>query len=211
MALTTVGRTIATIRKGNEIVIDKANIPSTNTASDVDFTETIGRKGDAMLLFPRANGSIAAVLRGISAGNAAVAGKADTTPLANMELWTIDGGAVIIRDIIGIVTTTAIGAGACNCKITYDPDDGGADVDLFANVDIDAQPTGAIIRATGDISDDAIISLDVAEASGYDANKGGIVISAAGDIKVIYSATPAGQVNWFIRYTSLGGVLSTIT
>ena len=136
-----------------------------------------------------------------------VQGTLDTSPLGTtLDLWSTSG-PIIIRDLFGIVTTTAIQAQATNVKITFDPDDGGANTDLCANVDATGIVTGSIIRLTGDITDAAIISTDVAEASGYDMNKGGIILSQAGDILVTYGATSNGQINWFIKYDSLGGII----
>ncbi len=140
-----------------------------------------------------------------------IRGTLDATPLllTNMDLWSTTG-PVVITGLFGIVTTTAVEAQATTTKITFDPDDGGSDVDLCATVDATGAATGKIIRLTGDVSDAAIISLDVAEAFGYNLRRGGLILSQAGDIKVIYGAQDSdGQINWYIRYESINSSILT--
>ncbi len=128
------------------------------------------------------------------------------TPLASADLWSCSG-PVLIHNIWGIVTTTAIAAAATNTKISFDPDDGGSDVDLCANLDITGQATGTINRVSKDFSEALIASLDVSEVTDYHSEV--VIIGQAGDIKVTYSAATAGQINWFIRYSKIGtGVIT---
>lgn len=128
------------------------------------------------------------------------------SPLASADLWSCSG-PVIIHDIWGIVTTTAIQAQSTTVTLSFDPDDGGSDVNLNTAVDANGYPTGQIIRCTKDVSEAALGFLDVAEAT--DIQAPGIIISQAGDIKVTYGAASTGQINWFIRYTKIGtGVIT---
>ncbi len=183
-----------------------ADLVSANATTDNDFTEGMGRKADTAVHVIGTTASAMAYLKGLMTAGGYVAGTTDTSPLASMDLWSLSG-PVIITDIVGIVTTTAIQAQATNTKISFDPDDGGSDVDLCANLDATGDVTGTIYRITGDFSDALVSGLDALESSGHDVKKG-IPLSQAGDIKVTYGATSTGQINWFIKYESLGGVIT---
>ncbi|KKN72296.1 hypothetical protein LCGC14_0412470 [marine sediment metagenome] len=134
-----------------------------------------------------------------------IAGTTDTSPLASMDLFSITGGLVRVFEIVGYVTTV-IETQACNMQIVYDPDDGGADIDLCTALDISADVTGAIYRITGDVSDAIIDTLDIAEAT-PSTNEGSYmgIIMSPGDIKVTYADTNTGVIDWYIHYESIGG------
>lgn len=166
------------------------------------INQVIGNKADtAAVGVPSTSESLMAYVKQIAQNvPEIVAGTTDTSPLGSMDLWTISG-PVLILDIWGIVATV-IQTQATNCKLSFDPDDGGSDVDLCTNVDLTAAATGSIIRITRDVSEAAIISLDVAEVTDYHSEA--MIIGQAGDIKVTYGAASTGVVNWYLRYVKIG-------
>lgn len=176
-----------------------------NTGLNTNIAERIGNLEDDPVGSPSDTASIVAMLKGsLGASSPWILGTEDTTPLGNtLDLWSTDG-PVVITGLFGVVHTTPIQAQATNVKISFDPDDGGGNVDLCANVDAVSSATGSIIRLTGDISDAAIISLDVAEAPGFDFKKG-IILSQPGSIFVTYGATSVGEINWYVKFESVDG------
>jgi len=83
----------------------------------------------------------------------------------------------------------------------------GADVDLCAVLDINADAVGTRYRLTGDISDAMIATLNMVESSGYDMGKSPIHLSA-GKIHANSSAARTGVIAWYVRYISLGGIIT---
>jgi len=165
--------------------------------TDVDWSGNVQQGDEFLLSFPQALG-----------GRILVPAKHHASPLASTDLWSISG-PIIVYDIFGIVTTTAIQAQATTVQLKFDPDDGGSDVALDAgSYDATGAAIGTIIRWTGDLSDALAASLDVAEAPSYDSPAYGVVIGQAGDIKVVYGAASTGQINWFIRYESIIGAVT---
>jgi len=183
------------------------DLVAANATTDADWTETLGRKEDTAVHVPGTTASAMAYIKGLMTDNGYVAGKAITS-ITTQDVWSTDG-AIIIRDLIGIVTTV-VQTQACNLKITFDPDDGGANVDLAANLAISADAVGTIYRITGDISDALTESLDVCEASAFDVGKG-IVLSQAGDILITTSTENTGVIAWYLKYESLGGTVTAAT
>ena len=182
--------------------------PANNNTNNDFMRDVIGSKADTVAAGAvTSTDTIMAYLKQLVATQPEiVAGTTDTTPLGSMDLWSCSG-PVLIHDIWGIVTTTAVANATTNVKLSFDPDDGGSDVDLCANVDADNAATGTIIRITKDISDAALLILDVHEAIGIEVMP--IILGQAGDIKVTYGATSAGQINWFLSYTKIGtGVIT---
>ena len=185
--------------------------PQTDSTGNDFMREVIGSKADAAAVgVVTATESLMAYIKQLVAGiPEIVAGKTDTTPLASMDLWSCSG-PVLIHDIWGIVTTTAVAAATTNCKISFDPDDGGSDVDLCTNLDLTGSAVGTILRVTRDFSEALIASLDIAEVTDYHAPA--VIIGQAGDLKVTYGAASAGQINWYLQYTKIGtGVITAST
>jgi len=188
--------------------IKKASVDSTTNKL---MRDVIGNKSDAA-----AAGSVttteslmAYVKQLVGSQPEFVSGLTDTTPLASMNLFTITGGPVMIHEVFGVVTTTAIQAQATTIKLQLDPTDGGTDVDLCsAGLDATGDATGTIYRLTKDFSEALIALLDVSEATDIQAPG---VICQPGNIKVVYGDTSTGQINWYCIYSRLGGVLTTAT
>jgi hypothetical protein len=182
--------------------------PQTDTTKNDFMREVIGSKADAAAVgvVTETESLMAYIKQLVATQPEIVAGTTDTSPLGSMDLWSCSG-PVLIHDIWGIVTTTAIQAQATNCKLSFDPDDGGSDVDLCTNLDLTGAAVGTILRVTRDVSEALIASLDVAEVTDYHAPA--MIIGQAGDIKVTYGAASTGQINWFLMYTKIGtGVIT---
>jgi hypothetical protein len=105
-------------------------------------------------------------------------------------------GKCLISDIIGEVTTQ-IGAGANNLKLISNPTVG-ADVDLCAVVDIDADAVGTVYHITGTLADAMI-----ATTSGAVESQSIPQIVTAGTIDVSCSASKTGSVKWSLFYIPL--------
>ena len=182
--------------------------PANDSTVNDFMRDVVGSKADAAAVGAVSETeSLMAYLKQLVAGvPEIVAATPAASPLASGDLWSCSG-PVLINDIWGIVTTTAIQAQATNCKLSFDPDDGGSDVDLCTNLDLTGDAVGTIYRVTRDVSEALIASLDVCEVTDYHAPA--MILGQAGDIKVTYGAASTGQVNWFIQYTKIGtGVIT---
>ena len=159
----------------------------TNDQTNNDFMrDVVGSKADAAAVGAvTETESLMAYLKQLVAGiPEIVAATPVASPLASGDLWSCSG-PVLVWDIWGIVTTTAIQAQATTVALSFDPDDGGSDVALDGGTyDATGAATGTIIRCTRDVSEILIASLDVAEVTDYHAPA--MIIGQAGDIKVTY-------------------------
>jgi hypothetical protein len=112
-------------------------------------------------------------------------------------LFRITGGKVRILEIVGEVTTV-MQADANNTKLKHNPSGVGADVDLCAVLDVNADAVGTLYSITGDFSDamaDGLWSLETDETM----EKRGIILGP-GDIELDCAASRTGQVKWTLNY-----------
>lgn len=119
-----------------------------------------------------------------------------------LSLFTITG-RVMISDIIGEVTT-ASAAGANNMKLIANPTVG-ADVDLCATVDVDADAIGTLYNITGTLADAMI-----ATTSGAFKSQAAPVMVSAGTIDLSCSGSKAGLIKWTLLYIPID-LNSTVT
>ena len=112
------------------------------------------------------------------------------------DLFRVSGGKVMIFDIIGEVTT-AIQAGANNMKILSNPTTG-ADVDLCAVLDIDADAVGTMYSISGTLSD----ALKATTSGAFEGQSTPICV-APGDIELSCSASKTGSVKWTLFYAPI--------
>ena len=77
------------------------DLPSANTATDRDWTETLGRKADTAVLTVGTTASIAAMVKGLL-GRGQWASKAFTSPLTSGDAFSITG-LVKVYEIVGVV------------------------------------------------------------------------------------------------------------
>lgn len=120
--------------------------------------------------------------------------KANISQSGAAAIFTVSGGKILLCDIIGEVDTTIIAGGANNMKLTANPTTG-ADVDLCAVVDIDADAVGTMYNITG-----TLIDAMIATTSGAVASQPTPIIIAPGTIDLYCSASKTGKIKWSLFY-----------
>lgn len=123
---------------------------------------------------------------GFRADKAAATLPATTT----QNLFTIAGGRVLIKLLIGEVSTV-VQAQACNLKVTCAPTTGTA-VDIAANVDINGKEARGLFLVEGDGT--ALVS--TAAGAAYSAVGINPFVCAEGVIRIATSATNTGATKW---------------
>lgn len=119
-----------------------------------------------------------------------------------LSLFTVTG-RVMISDIIGEVTD-ASAVGANNMKLIAAATVG-ADVDLCAVVDVDADAVGTLYTITGTLADAM-----VATTSGAVKSQALPQIVSAGTIDLSCSGSKAGKIKWTLFYIPID-LNSTVT
>jgi len=116
--------------------------------------------------------------------------------LTGDSLFNIEGGRVLVRQILGEVTTL-METKTINFKLTSDPDTG-TTTDLCGNLDLTAAEVGSLLTISGVV------------ATAMQIGKSGSVIGqlfpipvAAGAIKAVVGATHTGSIKWDIWYVPL--------
>ena len=133
--------------------------------------------------------------------------RATSTVAADIDLFSIDGGRVLLLGFIGKVTT-AIGGGSQDFVVLLDPDDGGSDVTVASLVAVDGDVVGTqyTLNTTGGGA--LVPTLDVA----YNAILATPIVLTAGDLRLDVTGTEAGSVQWDAIYVPLdtGASLSAV-
>lgn len=127
--------------------------------------------------------------------------RATATVAADQDLFSVDGGRVILLGFVGEVTT-AIGAGSQDFGIFFDPDDGGSNVDLADTTTplvVDADPTGTLYTLNTTAGGDLVATTDIA----YNAILATPIVLTAGDIVLDVTGTEVGSVKWSAIYVPL--------
>lgn len=127
--------------------------------------------------------------------------RATATVAADQDLFSVDGGRVILLGFVGEVTT-AIGAGSQDFAILFDPDDGGSNVDLADSATplvVDADVTGTLYTLNTTAAGDLVATTDIA----YNAILATPIVLTAGDIVLDVTGTEAGSVKWDAIYVPL--------
>lgn len=122
---------------------------------------------------------------------------ADVVTGAAVPIFTVSGGRVLLKLIVGEVTTQ-IGAGATNAKFQFNPTTGTTN-DMCANLDIDADEVGALYTIDGT---PATAMLRSESGAVRNMQNDGIVLSP-GDIEFITSANRASSIKFQARYIPL--------
>jgi len=182
---------------------EKLRVPVADSVLNDFMREVSGNKSDAAAQgAPSSTESLMAYIKQLLGLREYVNAAAVASPLASGDLFSITGGPVIVHEIFGIVTTTAIQAQATTIQLSLDPDDGGSNVTLSSNtLDATGDVTGTLYRWTKDFSEDVIALLDAFEATDIQAPG---VILMPGDILVTYGAASTGQINWYAIYERIG-------
>jgi hypothetical protein len=130
--------------------------------------------------------------------------KANLPQSTAAAIFTVSGGKVLISDIIGEIETTAIAAGANNMKLISNPTTG-ADVDLCAVVDIDADAVGTMYHITGTLTDAM-----VATTSGSFATQSTVIAVAPGTIDLSCSSSKTGKIKWTLFYIPIDAAAKVV-
>jgi hypothetical protein len=133
-----------------------------------------------------------------------VASKASATLPATttQNLFTISGGRVLVKGLIGEVTTV-VQAQACNLKVSVDPSGGGTTYDVAANLDINADEAGTLYSVEGDgtaLLGASAGAVTTAIGNGFVCNPGTVLITT--------SATNTGATKWDLYYVPAARVVS---
>ena len=131
--------------------------------------------------------------------------RATATIAADQDLFSIDGGAVLLTGFLGHVTV-AIGGGSQDFENDFDPDDGGTNVALSTLLLVDGDVTGTYYTLNATNGGALVATLDVA----YNALLADPIILGAGDITLDVTGAEAGSVEWWATYVpyDLGAVLT---
>ena len=117
--------------------------------------------------------------------------RATATVAADQDLFSIDGGRVLLTGFCGLVTT-AIGSGSHDLELDFDPDDGGSNVALSTLVAADADPTGTMYTLNPTAGGALVATLDIA----YNAALATPILLTEGDIVLDVTGTEAGSIQW---------------
>lgn len=135
-------------------------------------------------------------LLGIQVKRAAAALPQTTTS----TLFTITGGRVLLKAVLGEVTTV-IQTQANNTKLVFDPTDAGANQDLCAVTDITADAVGTMYSITGTPAGVLQDSLNFVSADKQVAAAG--IVLKPGNILLSCAASNTGAAKWEIWYVPL--------
>lgn len=124
--------------------------------------------------------------------------RAAATIAADQDLYSIDGGRVILLGLVGRVTV-AVGAGSQDIELDLDPDDGGSNVALSTLLLIDADPVGTMYTLNTTAGGALVEGLDVA----YNAILATPIVLQPGDIVLDVTGTEAGEIEWDLIYVPL--------
>lgn len=120
------------------------------------------------------------------------------TGATTKALFTVTGGRVIITSFIGEVTTV-IQAQANAAKIIFNPDGAGADTDLCATLDINADAVGLHYSVSGDYSVGLLEGVQTLEGP---AMTDAFMLSE-GSIGLNTAASSTGAIQWTLSYVPL--------
>ena len=124
--------------------------------------------------------------------------RAASTVAADIDLFSIDGGPVLLTGFLGHVTV-AIGGGSQDIEFDLDPDDGGTNVALATILLVDGDVTGTMYTLNTTFGGVAIATLDYAINASLE-----VPISLVpGDITLDVTGTEAGEIEWFATYIPL--------
>jgi len=118
-----------------------------------------------------------------------------------LSLFTVTD-YIRVHSITGVVENEAIGAGANNAKIVANPTTG-ADVDMCAVLDIDADVVGTMYNITGTLADAMI-----ATTSGAMIAQVAPIVVAPGTIDMHCAASKDGKVTWTLVWSPVNASAS---
>ena len=123
--------------------------------------------------------------------------RAATTIAADHDIFSIDGGPVLLTGLLGHVTV-AIEVDT-DMELDLDPDDGGTNVTLSTILAIDSDVTGTMYTLNTTFGGVMIATLDYAE----NASLATPLALAPGDIVFDEAGAGTGEIEWFATYIPL--------
>lgn len=133
--------------------------------------------------------------------------RASNTVAADADIFTIDGGLILFKGLVGRVTV-AIGSGSEDIAIAFDPDDGGSNVALASLVACDADVTDTFYTLNTTFGGALVATLDYAPNFPL----GAPYVLPEGDIVMDVTGTEAGEVQWTACYVpiTVGATLTAV-
>ena len=131
-------------------------------------------------------------------GVGVVVHRAATTILVDQDIFSIDGGPILLTGFLGHVTT-AIENVSVDIELDLDPDDGGSNVTLSTILVIDNDATGTMYTLNTTFGGVMIATLDYAE----NASLATPLALAPGDIVLDEGGAGTGEIEWFATYVPL--------
>lgn len=118
---------------------------------------------------------------------------------ASVDLFTVDGGNVLVTGFFGVVETALVAD--TDLDLAFDPDDGGTDVALATVLVADSDPTGTIYALNATAGGVLLESLDVS----YNGFRTLPITMTKGDIKLNSAGGGAGggSVRWYAFWVPL--------
>ncbi len=118
---------------------------------------------------------------------------------ASVDLFTVDTGSVLLVGFWGDVED-AVPANT-DLSIHFDPDDGGANVDLATTLVADGDVTGSIYTLNPTAGGALVVGLDVA----YNAVLEDPIVLTLGDVLLTSAGAGAGggSIHWYVLYAPL--------
>ncbi len=124
--------------------------------------------------------------------------RATATIAADQDLFSVDGGNVLLLGLLGEVTVE-IGGGSQDIELDLDPDDGGSAVALSTALVIDGDVTGTLYTLNATAGGATVATLDVA----YNAMLTVPIVLTPGDIALDVTGTEAGSIEWWVWYVPI--------
>ena len=124
--------------------------------------------------------------------------RAASTIAADHDLFSIDGGPILLTGFLGHVTV-AIENISVDIEHDLDPDDGGTNVALSTALVIDNDATGTMYTLNTTFGGVLIATLDTA----LNASLAVPISLAAGDITLDNTGGGTGEIEWFATYVPL--------
>ena len=129
---------------------------------------------------------------------------ASTLPQTAQTAYFTVTGRVLITQIVGEVITAAIGAVETLAELISNPTVG-ADVNICAQLDLNADAIGTLYTISGTLADALI-----ATTSGAVAAQSAPILVSAGSIDLKTSSSTTGQTKWTVHYIPLDSDSSVV-
>lgn len=116
---------------------------------------------------------------------------------ADKDIFSIDGGRILLVGLLGEVTT-AIGGGSEDIELDFDPDNGEATVALCTTTLIDAFAVGSYVTlaaAVGSALTTGVQTIAIGPSKPW--------VLGAGDIVLDETGTEVGSIAWTLWYVPL--------